>query len=366
MSNIYDVTIVGAGPAGCSVAYYLYQQGIKNILLVDKNVFPRDKLCAGALSVEAQECLDEMGILDQVRKQAYDVFRIYYITPYGSILKGKEIKEPKPIMRVLRRNVFDQILLENIKSTKVTVREGTQIKSLWKENSKICGITSNEGENIRSKVIVIATGANSLRFTHKKRFCYEAIGYMGWFEGTSFEKNIAYMIYDKDFLPFYGWMYPEADNMVNIGVGFEGSNYNLDRAKKCFGKIISIYLKPYMKQAKLVGFKRGFPLRYTYHVQDIVNENVLYVGEAGKIVDPLFGEGLSQAMVSGKFAAHSILNYLNTNEQEKLANYESMVKKKYYIFPWLRYVKTFINHKICWRIIEVFQGKEGRLNNKSI
>ncbi|MBT6050125.1 MAG: FAD-dependent oxidoreductase, partial [Candidatus Scalindua sp.] len=86
MSHIYDVVIIGAGPAGCSVAYNLQKQGIKNILLVDKSVFPRDKICAGGLTIEAQVCLDEMGLLEKVKTHAYDVYKVNYITPYRSIL----------------------------------------------------------------------------------------------------------------------------------------------------------------------------------------------------------------------------------------------------------------------------------------
>ncbi len=116
-----------------------------------------------------------------------------------------------------------------------------------------------------------------------------------------------------------------------------------------------------MSKAKLTGFKRGFPFRYTYRIKDIVDRNILYVGEAGRIVSAFTGEGISQALISGRFAAHAISNYLNNNEQVELANYEKMVRRKYRIFPWFRLVKSFINYKHNLRMIEMFQGKEGRL-----
>jgi Dehydrogenases (flavoproteins) len=116
-----------------------------------------------------------------------------------------------------------------------------------------------------------------------------------------------------------------------------------------------------MKDARLTGITRGFPIRYTYRVKDIVDRNILYVGEAGRIVSALTGEGLSHALVSGKFAAHTISKYLDNNCLAELAHYEKLVRKKYRVFPWFRLVKSFINYKYNWHIIEAFQGKEGKL-----
>lgn len=361
MSHIYDVVIIGAGPAGCSVAYNLYKQGIKNCLLVDKNKFPRDKICAGGLTIEAQICLDEMGILEEIKTHAYNVYKAYYITPYREILKGRRVEIPMPEMLVLRRKILDSILLNHVKELNVPVREGKHIKGFWKNNGDICGVISREGEHIGAKVVVVATGANLSSLDLNKRPYPQIIGYMGQYENTNFERNCAYLIYDKDFLPLYGWMFPESDNLVNIGIVVEGPTYSKYKITKYFERIHSTYLNQYMKNARLTGITRGFPIRYTYHIKDIVNKNVLYVGEAGRIVSAVTGEGISQALVSGKFAAHAISKYLNNNCLAELVHYEKLVRKKYRVFPWFRLVKSFINYKYNWRIIEAFQGKEGKL-----
>jgi len=361
MPHIYDVVIIGAGPAGCSVAYNLYNQGIKNILLVDKDVFPRDKICAGGLTIEAQVCLDEMGILEIVKTHAYDVHKVNYITPYRTILKGRRVETPMPEMLVIRRKILDSILLDYVKGLKVPVREGMHIKGFWENNAKICGVISSEHEHIHAKVVVVATGANLSSFNLKKLSHPKIISYMGRYENTNFEKNVAYLIYDKEFLPLYGWMFPEADDQVNIGIGMEWPTYSKQKITEYFEKIRSTYLYQYMKDARLTGITRGFPIRYTYRVKDIVDRNILYVGEAGRIVSALTGEGLSHALVSGKFAAHTISKYLDNNCLAELAHYEKLVRKKYRVFPWFRLVKSFINYKYNWHIIEAFQGKEGKL-----
>lgn len=364
MSHLYDVVIIGAGPAGCSVAYNLYKQGIKNFLLVDKSVFPRDKICAGGLTIEAQVCLDEMGILEIVKTHAYDVYKVNYITPYRTILKGRRVETPMPELLVIRRKIFDIILLDYVKGLKVPVRERMHIKGFWEDDSKICGVISGEGEHIGAKVVVVATGANLSSFDLKKRSYPKIIGYMGQYENTNFEKNIAYMIYDKDFLPLYGWMFPEADDLVNIGIVVERPTYSKYKITKYFERMRSTYLYQYMKDARLIGITKGFPIRYTYCIKDIVDRNVLYVGEAGRIVSAVTGEGISQALVSGRFAAHAISKYFNNNCLAELVHYEKLVRRKYRVFPWFRLVKSFINYKYNWRIIEAFQGKEGELSSQ--
>jgi flavin-dependent dehydrogenase len=313
------------------------------------------------LTIEAQVCLDEMGILEKVQTHAYNVYRVYYITPYRAILKGRRLEMPMPEMLVLRRKLLDSILLDHVKELNVPVRDGMHIKGFWEDNGKICGVISREDEHIGAKVVVVATGANLSSFDLKKRFYPQIISYIGQYENTNFEKNIAYLIYDKDFLPLYGWMFPEADNLVNIGIGLEWPTYSKYKITKCFERIRSTYLNQYMKDARLIGVTRGFPIRYTYRIKDIVDRNVLYVGEAGRIVSAFTGEGISQALVSGRFAAHAISNYLNNNDQAELANYEKTVRRKYRISPWFRLAKSFISYKQNWRIIEMFQGKEGRL-----
>ncbi len=241
----------------------------------------------------------------------------------------------------------------------VLVREGTHIKGFWEDKNKICGIITREGEHIGAKIVVVATGANLSSFDLKKRSYPQMVTYMGRYENTTFEKNIAYVIYDKDFLPLCGWMFPEADNLVNIGVGMEMPSYSKGKITKYFERISSMYLNQYMENSRLIGTTRGFPIRYTYRIKDIVDRNVLYVGEAGRVVNAFTGEGISQALVCGKLAAHTISKYFNNKCMEELIHYEKMVRKEYRVFPWFRLVKSFINYKHNWRIIEAFQGKEG-------
>src|SRR5262245_11751321 len=64
-SQIFDVAVVGAGPAGSTCAYYLASQGGR-VLLLEKKQFPRDKLCGDAICTRAQTHLKRMGVLQAI------------------------------------------------------------------------------------------------------------------------------------------------------------------------------------------------------------------------------------------------------------------------------------------------------------
>ena len=82
--GVYDVLIVGAGPAGSTAAYYLGLQG-KKVALCDKKKFPRAKPCGDAWCAPALRMLEEMGILQKMEKDgiAYPVKRGGLISPFG-------------------------------------------------------------------------------------------------------------------------------------------------------------------------------------------------------------------------------------------------------------------------------------------
>jgi len=349
MSYTHDVIIIGAGPAGSSAAYHLYSQGIENILVIDKCMFPRDKICAGGLTLRAQKCLAEMQVLDEVKARGYEVPTTLIVTPNGKTFKlRKEIHH----MYVMRRRLLDALVLERTRLLGVKVREGVHVEGLLKKDGEVRGIVTRNGEHLEAKVIVVASGTNSARFIQSSRPSIQMLGYMGWFEGTRFLKNAAYYIYDEELLPLYGWVFPESDDLVNIGIVVEGSHLSSREIKLRFDTLISRYLQEYMENAHRLGPARGYPIRSSYHIQNLVDGNVVYVGEAGGIVSPRSGEGISQALISGKFAANAISHYLSTFDQKHLMEYERMVRKEFYFFPRLRWIKMAYKHKVTWRIRE--------------
>ena len=90
MKDMYDVAIVGAGPAGSAAAHYLAKGGL-DVLLLDKFNFPRDKTCGDGLTPRALRVLDEMDILDELLRVGYRLNEMEFIAP-----KGHSVVAPVP------------------------------------------------------------------------------------------------------------------------------------------------------------------------------------------------------------------------------------------------------------------------------
>jgi len=360
MSETFDVIIVGAGPAGCSTACHLRSAGVEKVLLLDRAEFPRGKLCGGGITRKGQRALAAIGALDRVRELAYPVPVTYVVTPRGSVFHEERPGQEYPSMLVLNRRVLDHTLLEHAVSRGVEARQGIQVERLLKDNGDCIGVETHDGERLEAGAVVVATGALSGRFVPGGPPPTRIVCYMGWFEGTSFDKNTAWMIYDKAFLPQYGWVFPEGDDLVNIGVGLEATMCSGRALRRCFDLLLSQYFGKYMKTAKPVGRPRGFPIHYTYQVHDVIRDNALFVGEAGLMVDPLTGEGIAQALISGEFAAAAIAKYLASGDLEDLRDYEEAVRHKFRRFASTRWMKAVMNRRGGWRLIEAVVGRKAR------
>src|SRR5262245_12671869 len=78
-----NVAIVGAGPSGTAAAARLGQLGVKGVVLLDKHPFPRDKTCGSGLSPKAIEVLRELGVWDDVRREAYPITGLRLVSQSG-------------------------------------------------------------------------------------------------------------------------------------------------------------------------------------------------------------------------------------------------------------------------------------------
>jgi len=131
----YDAAIVGAGPAGCSAAYFLAIYGFK-VLLADKAIFPRDKICGDGISSASLNILEEMEVLSKI--EAIDHYKINYIkisSPNGRLMTGRYpiVKNFRDYGYVIKRKQFDYVLLEHVKTlSNIHVLEN--LKSVKKGN----------------------------------------------------------------------------------------------------------------------------------------------------------------------------------------------------------------------------------------
>ena len=315
----YDVTIVGAGPAGSTCALLLAQQGL-SVALVDKSGFPRDKVCGDALS------LDVVNQLGKVSSKLADAFHDYATkTPAYAVTigapNGRTIEIPfyyqgKPDCGyLLPRYDFDNLIYQQASSRpEVDAFIGEKVQAVRSSQEVVDIQTSSV--SFKSRCVVGADGAQSVvnRFlgvnqVDKKahsagiRVYYQNVG------GFS-DKQAIELYFFKDLLPGYLWVFPLAENRANVGMGILSSAIHKRRInlKAKLNELLTTHpaLKGRFAHAEPLEKPQGMGLPLGSKRRSISGERFLLTGDAAGLIDPFSGEGIGNAIRSGRTAANCL------------------------------------------------------------
>jgi geranylgeranyl reductase family protein len=290
---IYDVVVAGGGPAGSSAARRCSQLGM-NVLLIDKAIFPRDKLCGGAVSESALSYLDfdlPPGIIE---REIYGA-RVHF---NDTCL---EIRTPYRFVNLVSRAVFDHALLEKAKAVGSTVVEGTMVTGLHVKED--CVQISTNADSYQGRVVIGCDGFHSVtakyvRRPHRKNeygICMETIRPASETEISDYIEDavaIYFNVSDKG----YGWVFPHR-GYFSIGVG--GIASQIGNPKTLLEGFLAAAGFPNDVRAK------GYPIPAGGFKRSLSADRILLAGDAAGIVDPLTGEGIAYAIRSGQLAAET-------------------------------------------------------------
>jgi geranylgeranyl reductase family protein len=299
-----SVVIVGAGPGGASAAVSLAARGVRAVLL-DKDEFPRDKTCGSALSPNGVALLDALGVGAEVRRRGYFIDAARIVTPGGRRMHMAS----KEAAIILLRKHFDNLLVERARTLGVDFRPGFHVKELVREGGRTVGVRSREGEVVRASCVIAADGAHSI-FSLDPRPRRTISTLMGWWEGFPIEPHTIEMVFDKNLSPLYGWMFPEDDTRVNIGICMEGEDASGQKTtrnvREVFQRFLDDHYAPRLRGARQVGRFKGHPISYTTWIGHLSAPGLVLLGEAARMTHNATGEGIYQAMQSGLYAAEAV------------------------------------------------------------
>lgn len=327
---MYDVAIVGAGPGGAAAAVALGQLGISNVVLLDREGFPRDKTCGSGLSPNALKIIEKLGIAAQVRDIGHAINTVRIVTPGGRELM---VSSDAAAIVCLRRE-FDHLLVQRAQSLGVTLDTPFRADQVLEEDGRVVGVRGFDGREVRAKYVLFADGAHSI-FSRDQRPKRSIATLMGWWENFPTQTHTLDMIFDKDVAPLYGWMFPETDDRVNIGICVDGQDEDGNKSTKNLRTTFEGFLQRYygeqLKTAKQLGKWKGHPIVYTTWIGEMTRPGGLYLGEAARITHNATGEGISQAMESGVFAAEAVAAVLKkgTSESSAWRGYVNQHRKRF-------------------------------------
>lgn len=324
------VVIVGAGPGGSAAAIRLAQRGVTDVVLLDKDKFPRDKTCGSALSPSALTVLRELQVIDDVKRLAHGI-RGMVLTTRGN--RKMRIESGEVAVVLLRRD-FDHLLVERAKAGGVRFLDAFRVTELQRDNGRVTGVRGLGGD-IAAECVICADGAYSL-FSTDRRPKQTISTIMGWWEDFAFEPGVIEMIFDRSLAPLYGWMFPETAERVNIGICIDtrppGDPRRPQSLRDLFQAFLDRHFSQRLKTARQIGNWKGHPISYTTWIRNCASPGVLYLGEAARLTHHLTGEGIYQAMQSGIFAADAVADLLvgKVPEAEAHQQYLRRVRKAFF------------------------------------
>lgn len=322
----YDVIIVGGGPAGSSCAIKLADTGM-NVALLEKATFPRDKTCGDALSVDVINQLEMLSVNLSTEFAALEnkiaSYGVKIFSPDHNhidipfIYKGK-----KSHGYISPRFDFDNLLFQHAKQHKqITVVEDCTVTNVSiAENAEV---TTTKG-NYTGNIIIGADGAHSIVSkcigdikVEKEHY---SAGLRVYYENVSsfHEENYIELHFFKDILPGYLWVFPLADNKANVGIGMLSSTVSKKKVnlKDVMVNLLATHphLKERFKDAKPLETIKGYGLPLGSKKRSISGNRFLLTGDAAALIDPFSGEGIANAIRSGRVAAEHCVQCMQIND----------------------------------------------------
>ena len=308
-----DVAIVGAGPAGSSAAIQLAAKGYA-VALLDKEKFPREKLCGDFLNPVTWPMLRELEVEQAVLARPHKKISTFRLTSFS----GEEAEIPLPAGRDettiglgLRRFDLDYVLLERAKGLGVTVLDGWKPKGLERQVDR--WILRADGSDVFGKlsarILIGADGRNSW-VAHHLRLADPAV-MQGRSVGFQFRLKCANRstgaVEIHLFPGGYAGVVSVDGDTVTLGLAIEKHRLLDGRPEQSLLKSI-LPQNPSLRE-----ILRGGPvneMRSTYPVyfppRRAYGDGVLLVGDAARVSEPVTGEGIYFALKSGFLAARTV------------------------------------------------------------
>ncbi len=331
-----EVIVVGAGPAGSTVATYLARAGV-DVLLLEKTEFPREKVCGDGLTPRGVKQLIDLGI-DTSEEAGWVHSRGLRILTGDLTLEldWPDLTSYPPYGVSRTRHDFDDLLAKLAVKAGARLYERTNVTSaITNASGRVVGVEAKVGpEKVVAKYyapLVLACDGVSARLAlsvgiQKNEKRPMGVAVRQYYKSPRHDDPFIeghLELWDRSdprnpkLLPGYGWAFPLGDGTVNVGLGmlstsasFRNTDYRallrqwLDGTPEEWG----------YREENAIGKVGGAGLPMGFNRTPHYRDGLLLLGDAGGMVSPFNGEGISAAMESAQIAAEVVVQALARRE----------------------------------------------------
>jgi geranylgeranyl reductase family protein len=326
-----EVVIAGAGPAGAAAGHFLARAGV-DVVMLERACFPRDKSCGDGVTAHSVDILDDMGVtFEQFGDRAVRTFGGRIGGPSGETFEaappqngGKDVE-----CWVVPRLVLDEAVANAAAKAGAKLVQGATVTRVLRDGGGCGGVEYQDGSGVQrlaAKVVIGADGAHSavakslgVGTSPRRHLGYALRAYYEGVDGLGRDLEIYY--FDRDLLPGYGWVFPTGSDTANVGIGLYCGE--LARSSRKLRDILDDFIasepnvRERFRKARQTGRAVGWPLPVSTVHRPTVFDGAMLCGDAACLVDPLTGEGIWTALVSGRSAAKAALAALQANDASR-------------------------------------------------
>jgi geranylgeranyl reductase family protein len=324
MSTIHDadVIIAGAGPAGSSAAFELSAKGYR-VLILERSVFPRYKVCGAGLT---HKILDELP---------YDLSPVIE-TRIRSVRFSTQLKDSfirtsdTPFISCTMREKLDSYMLEQALLQGAKVLFGTPVTGISQQTD--CVEVSTAGGTYRCRTLIGADGASGVvaRFSGLRKLitlglAWEAEIRVDMAALSLFSETV---MLDWGTLPGgYAWMFPKGDH-ISVGVGGPArlSKQMMQYYDTFLGMVIESIPVDLSREYTTLSL-RSWPIPVKRGARVFHNGRTVITGDAAGLIDPMTGEGIYYAIRSGRIASEVCIDFLE-GKSDSLDRYSQRINKE--------------------------------------
>jgi menaquinone-9 beta-reductase len=346
-----DVVVVGAGPGGAAAAAHLALRG-RDVLLLEKDAFPRDKVCGDGLTPRVVRELLALGMVDEAHGRA-----VGWATQRGLRIHGghtvmelewPELDDWPSWGATATRRVFDQAVARRAVDAGARLIEGATVTGpLWRDptEERVTGVAWRDADGrpheARAPVVIAADGASGSFAKHlgvtRRLDRPMAVAARTYYRSSRSTDDWMSSFLDLrdgegDLLSGYGWVFPLDDGTINVGLGLLSTSREF-RATD-YRRMLASWADGLADEWETTDATRTAPIRsgaipMGFNRTPLHQRGVLLVGDAGGMVNPFNGEGISYAMEAASLAGDIVDEALAVRRTAVLDRYDTELRRRW-------------------------------------